>query len=407
MRVLRRVGIGYIMHRTPGSGNVIKEVYVMEKRNLCGKEISLLGCGLMRLPRAADKSIDAEAMDKLIDHALANGINYFDTAYTYGGSEAYAGQALSKYPRESYNLATKCPPWKLKTVDDFERIFDEQLASCQTDYFDFYLVHNFAQELKRADTNDECFDHFEKVGMYESLKRKKAEGRVRKIGFSFHGTVELLRKIVTNYEWDFAQIQLNYIDWTATDAKTQYEILTEHGIPIVIMEPLRGGALATLSESAVKILKDADPDASPASWGIRYAASNPNVMCVLSGMNAMDQLTDNLATMNDFKPVTDEEKAILQKAAEAYSQSGTVPCTGCRYCVPCPRGVDIPRVFSIYNHCRLVGFRIPFDNGYSTLSEKERAANCVGCGLCVAKCPQHLAIPDYLKEVDAFAKEKE
>ena len=380
----------------------------MEKRKFLSEEVSLLGYGLMRLPRVSDKSfdIDYEAAEKLIDHAIASGVNYFDTAYTYGASETVAGRILSRHPRNSYNLATKCPPWKLKTAEDFERIFDEQLAACQTDYFDFYLVHNFAQELKRADTNDECFEHFEKVGMYEALKRKKAEGKVRHIGFSFHGTIDLLRKIVDTYEWDFAQIQLNYIDWAATDAKTQYEILTEHNIPVVIMEPLRGGALATLSESAAAVLKQADPDASIASWGIRYAASFPNVLAVLSGMNEMEQLTDNLATMNDFRPVTEQEKALLQQAAEAYSKSGTIPCTGCRYCVPCPLGVDIPRVFSIYNHYQLVGFRIPFDNGYSTLGEKERASSCIGCGQCVKKCPQHLTIPEFMKEIDEFAKAK-
>jgi predicted aldo/keto reductase-like oxidoreductase len=377
----------------------------MERRKFSSKDISLLGFGLMRLPRVSDKSfdIDYEASSALIDYAMAHGINYYDVAYTYGGCETFAGHALSKYPRDSYCLATKCPPWMVKNVHDVERIFAEELERCQTYYFDFYLVHNFAQEQKRASRNEEYFEHFEKIGMYDKLRQKKDEGKIRHLGFSFHGTLTLLQKIVDKYEWDFAQIQLNYIDWTATDAKSQYEILTSHNIPLVIMEPLRGGALAGLNEEAGQILKQVQPDASLASWGLRYAASPPNVLTVLSGMNAMEQLTDNIRTMDSFKPVTDQEKELLYKAAAIYNQSGTITCTGCRYCMPCPKGVDIPRVFSIYNHYRIVKNRIPFDNGYSTLNEKEKASSCVQCGQCVKKCPQHLTIPEYMKEIDAFA----
>jgi len=376
---------------------------------MMGDRTSLLGFGFMRLPRdfANGFGIDFEASSKLVDHAIAHGVNYFDMAYTYGGSEEFAGRALSKYPRESYYLATKCPPWKLKEPEDFLKIFNGQLEACQTDYFDYYLVHNFAQENKRADNNDEAFAHFEAMGMYDMLQKLKAVGKVRHVGFSFHGTPELLRTIVAKYEWDFAQIQLNYIDYAATDAKTQYEILTDAGIPVVIMEPLRGGTLATLNEEASALLKAESPEASIASWGIRYAASFPNVMTVLSGMNALEQLDDNLATTSSFLSLTDEETELLYKASAIYNSSGTIPCTGCRYCVPCPVGVDIPRIFSIYNHCRLVGFRIPFDNGYSTLAEDEKASACIDCGLCKEKCPQHIEIPTFMQEIDAFAKAKE
>jgi predicted aldo/keto reductase-like oxidoreductase len=378
----------------------------MEKRKFYGKDISPLGFGLMRLPGVSEKSleIDYEAASRLIDHAMANGVNYYDTAYTYVGSEAFAGHALSKYPRDSYCLATKCPPWMVKNTDDFDRIFAESLERCKTDYFDFYLLHNLARESTRAAGNDEYFEKFEKVGMYDMLKQKKAEGRIRRLGFSFHGTLALFQKLVDKYEWDFAQIQLNYVDWTATDAKSQYEILTERNIPAIIMEPLRGGTLAALNEESAGMLKHARPDASLASWGIRYAASLPNVITVLSGMNTMDQLTDNIATMNSFQPVADLEKELLYKTAAVYNQSGAIACTGCRYCVPCPEGVNIPRIFSIYNHYRLVNFRIPFDNGYSTLTEREKASGCTRCGQCVEKCPQHLAIPEYMREIDEFAK---
>ena len=377
----------------------------MEKRNFFNEDVSLMGFGLMRLPRVEGTAfdIDYEAAEKLVDHAIANGINYFDMAYTYKGSEAFAGRALSKYPRDSYYLATKCPPWKLKSGEDFERIFEGELKDCQTDYIDFYLVHNFAQEMKRADGNEENFAHFEKIGMYDLLQKKKAEGKVRHIGFSFHGTPDLLERIVSKYDWDFAQIQLNYIDWSATDAKRQYEILAAHNIPVAIMEPLRGGALATLNDEASKALKEARPNATIASWGIRYAASFPKVFNVLSGMNEMEQLNDNLATMNNFEPLTDKETELLHEAASIYNRSGAIPCTGCRYCMPCPVGVNIPSIFSIYNHYKLVKFRIPFDNGYSSLSEKEKAASCINCGKCSAQCPQHITIPEYMKEIADFA----
>jgi len=378
----------------------------MKKSSFFGGDISMLGFGLMRLPRVdgMTSDIDYAAASELVDHAMANGVNLFDTAYTYGGSEEFVGRALSKYPRDSYYISTKCPPWKVSGSEDFERIFDEQLQRCKTDYFDFYLVHNMAQEAKRAAGNEEYFERFENIGFYDMLEAKKAKGQIRRIGFSFHGTVTMMQKLVERYEWDFALIQLNYIDWAATDAKSQYEILTSRGIPVMVMEPLRGGSLAHLCTDSAKMLKDADPSASLASWGFRYAASLPNVAAVFSGMNAMDQLEDNIKTMSSFRAVDAREMALLQEAAIAFNKSGVISCTGCGYCLPCPHGVGIARIFSIYNHCRLRGYRIPFDNGYSTLDDSEKASACVGCGVCTEKCPQHLAIPELLREIDEFAK---
>jgi len=377
----------------------------MDTRLFKAADISLLGFGLMRLPRRQGKpfDIDYEASTELIEHAMANGVNYFDTAYTYGGSEDFVGHALSVYRRDSYYLATKCPPWMINGEEDFERIFAEQQKRCNTDYFDFYLVHNFAQESKRAAGNAEYFERFEKIGMYDMLKRKKAEGKIRNIGFSFHGTLEILRRTVEEYGWDFAQIQLNYVDWKATDAKAQYDVLAKKGIPAIVMEPLRGGALAQLNEASAAVLKAARPDESIASWGLRYAASLPGVLTVLSGMNSMPQLLDNISALSGFTPVTDKDKELLDEAAAIFSKSGTIGCTGCGYCLPCPGGVNIPSVFSIYNHARRAGFHIPFDNGYATLEEGEKASNCVQCGLCMERCPQHLAIPEYLREVDDYA----
>jgi len=381
----------------------------MTRSKLFNGDISLLGFGLMRLPKVGDNmsAIDHEASERLVDHAMRSGVNYYDTAYTYGGSEEFVGRALSKYPRDSYYLATKCPPWKIKGIDDFERIFDEQCQRCKTDYFDFYLVHNLAQEAKRAQGNESHLEEFERLKIYDMFKQKKAEGRIKRLGFSFHGTFEIMQKLVDDYEWDFAQIQLNYIDWTATNAKDQYELLTSRGIPLIIMEPLRGGALAQLNADAAALLKKTQPEASVASWGFRYAASLPNVVTVLSGMNSMEQLKDNIATLDNFRPVTEAERELLYEAASVYTSSGAVACTGCGYCLPCPLGVNIPRIFSVYNHYKLVKYRIPFDNGYSTLADQEKASACTACGQCVEKCPQHLSIPEYMQEIDTFAKSAE
>jgi len=377
----------------------------MSVEDFDGTAVSRLGFGLMRLPKNIENptDIDYDTSEKLVDHAIKSGVNYFDTAYTYVGSEEFAGFALSKYQRDSYYLATKCPPWMVNDLADFERIFAEQQRRCKTGYFDYYLIHNLAQEEKRAAGNEEYFKEFERIGMYDMLRRKKEEGLINRIGFSFHGTLELFRKLVDRYKWDFAYVQLNYIDWTATDAQTQYELLTSHGIPVNVMEPLRGGTLATLSDDAAKILKRFKPDDSLASWGIRYAASLPNVATIMSGMNSMEQLEDNISTLRNFTPITDHEKELLDEAAAVYNRSGAIACTACGYCLPCPREVNIPRIFSVYNLALLRGYRIPFDNGYSTLGENEKASNCNGCGHCTKNCPQHLSIPGYMREIDEYA----
>ena len=374
----------------------------MEKRKFRDLDISLLGFGLMRLPRLPGgepgkmPDVDFDKASMLVEQAIKAGVNYFDTAYVYGGSEAFAGQALSKYPRDSYYLATKIPPGMVKTEADFERIFAEQLARCQTDYFDFYLLHNLTQELKSPEENGG-------LDIFALLEKKRAEGKIRWIGFSFHGAPKALRKLAVSYEWDFAQVQLNYVDMKATDAKTQYEILAENNIPVVIMEPLRGGALADLGVEANEMLKKARPESSLASWGIRFAASLPSVLTVLSGMNEKEQMYDNIATIAAFEPVTDEEKALLEEVSIVYGKSGVIACTGCRYCAPCPEGVDIARVFSIYNHYLVVKSRIPFTNSYNSLEETEKASSCIQCGQCVDKCPQHLDIPSFMKEIADFA----
>ncbi|MDR3278893.1 MAG: aldo/keto reductase [Synergistaceae bacterium] len=378
----------------------------MEKRLFkgIGEEISTLGFGLMRLPlkSSSSRDIDFEMGRRMVDRAIEAGVNYFDTAWIYheGASELFAGEAMSRHPRGSYHLATKMPVWELASRGDMERVFSEQLRKCRVDCFDFYLLHNIG-----GDTYDMAL----KYDVYEFLNKKKKEGYIRFLGFSVHDGPELLEKIANNWKWDFAQIQLNYIDWEALDARRQYEILESRGIPVVVMEPVRGGALANLGHEAEGILKRADPAASQASWAMRYAASLPGVITVLSGMSNPEQLEDNLKTMTNFRPLSDAERATLDEAAKIYRASGTIPCTACRYCMDCPSGVDIPRVFSIYNHYRMVLSSNPgiagivFRNNYRTMSDIQRADSCVSCGNCVDLCPQGINIPGFMKEIAEFA----
>ena len=273
--------------------------------------------------------MDRATARMMVDRAMAAGCNYFDTAYMYhnGESEMFAAEALKKYPRDSYCLTTKMPTIMLKQEEDLERIFQEQLRRTQAGYFDFYLMHWL---------NADHWKIAEKLKLYDFMKKKQAEGKIRRIGFSYHGEPEVLEKIAKAYPWDVAQIQLNYLDWDLCRSREQYEVLTKLGIPVLVMEPLKGGTLAKLTPEAKAIFEKADPEASAASWGLRYVASLPNVLCVLSGMSAPDQMADNLKTFSPFKPLTDAERKTIAEALAAYRKSGAVPCTACRYCAPCP-----------------------------------------------------------------------
>lgn len=354
-------------------------------------KVSLLGMGCMRLPKVdpEKEDIDYEKAQEIIDYAYANGVNYFDTAYGYHGgqSELFVGQALKKYPRESFFLASKMPIWCVKEKGDVERIFNEQLQRCQTEYFDFYLFHS---------QNAANFQKCQEFGVYEFLSQMKAEGKIRRLGFSFHDTPEVLRHICDTYPWDFAQIQLNYLDWEMQDAKTQYQILNDREIPVIVMEPIRGGALASPCEAADILFREERPDKSVASWAIRFAASLPGVLTVLSGMSNMEQVRDNVDTMTRFEPLTDREREVIDEALEAYRKKDTVPCTGCRYCMDCPFGVDIPKMFSLYNHYVLDRDGEDYLEAYEAQPESERADQCQACGACMEKCPQHIRIPDQM-----------
>ncbi len=374
---------------------------MIAKRNYknTDEQISLLGFGCMRLPKIdPEKSdIDKTKAQEMIDYAYAHGVNYYDTAYPYheGKSELFVGEALKKYPRESFHLASKMPVWLVEKPEDTLKYFEEQLKKCQVEYFDFYLCH--ALNLDRLEI-------IQKNHIFETLQKEKEAGRIKHLGFSFHGSVEALDKIAHAYPWDFAQIQLNYYDWDMQNAQQEYKILEDLGMPVVIMEPVRGGALNTLCPEALEMLKKADPKASPASWAIRFAASLPGVLTVLSGMTAMEHVTDNVATVDEFKPLTEEERELLFKVADVYKKSKTVPCTGCRYCMDCPAGVDIPAVFKIYNQYCTTENKAAFVADYDALGESKQAHNCVACRQCCSQCPQSIDIPARMEDAVALAK---
>ncbi|MDR1030702.1 MAG: aldo/keto reductase [Treponema sp.] len=371
----------------------------MEIRNLKNGNIGLLGFGLMRLPCTGDYGdVDTAKGIEMVDFALAQGVNYFDTAWMYhnGNSEYFAGEALSRYPRNRFYLADKMPLMALKAEEDVERIFNEQLKKCRTDYFDFYLLHNINQAHIQTVTS---------LKVYEKLKQKQEQGLINYLGFSFHDRPELLQRVVEQYDWDFAQIQLNYVDWELQQAGKLYGILEQKNIPVCIMEPIRGGSLANLPEEAAGILKAADPQASLAAWALRYAASLPGVQVVLSGMSTLEQVQDNVQTMSPLKPLTDEERGVIEKALTAYRKAGAVPCTSCRYCMDCPQGVEIPKNLGVYNNYKRATAqsnpmaKMHFEMEYGFFKDAERASNCIACGACKTLCPQHIDIPHWMKTI--------
>ena len=356
----------------------------------------LLGFGLMRLPQK-DGKVDEETAGKMVAKAMAAGCNYFDTAYMYhdGESEKFVGRVLSKYPRESYFLTSKMPIAMMHSVDDNERIFKEQLERTQAGYFDFYFLHWLNA------------DHWEKAKCFRTLefmKKMQAEGKIRRLGFSFHGEPETLETIAKAYPWDLVQIQLNYLDWELCRSGEQYEVLTTLGIPISVMEPLKGGTLVKLTPEAKSVFEQANPNASLASWGLRYVASLPNIQVVLSGMSAIEQMEDNIRTFSPMVPLSDAERKVIAQALVAYRKSGAIPCTACRYCSPCPAGVDIPRNLALLNQIKGGGPMFQAKLVYDAMQENSRASSCVGCGACRKKCPQSIDIPEYMKEIAATLK---
>ena len=360
-----------------------------------------LGFGLMRLPEK-DGTIDLEQVCRMADAYLDAGFNYFDTAYVYhsGNSEKIVKEVLAKrHPRDRYTVATKLPAWCLKEAADRDRIFNEQLERCGLDYFDFYLLHSI-EEGGNGETYDrlDCF----KWGL-----QKKAEGKIRHFGFSFHGSPEYLEKVLDAHpEVEFVQIQLNYADWENPVVRSGrlYEILRERNIPIIVMEPVKGGRLARLTEAQEAMLKAVRPDSSVASWALRFVASLPGVATILSGMSNPGQMADNLATFTSFEPLTDAEKAVVEEVRRSIMSVEQIGCTACRYCTDgCPMNIAIPDVFRAVNTMKLYHEEFRPKSFYKGLIGQGhgRAADCVACGQCESVCPQHLPIIELLKDASA------
>ena len=359
-------------------------------------KLSILGMGAMRLPVVGGDqgNIDYEKAKAIIDRAYQGGVNYYDTAYIYhnGKSEEFLGKALAEYPRESYYVADK---FNLQAEPDYKKRFPEQLSRLNMEYIDFYLIHGI---------QDAWMDQFLECGALRYFDELKKQGKIRNLGFSFHASPDSLRKLLKIYPWDFVQIQLNYLDWYYGDAKELYEILEEAEIPIMIMEPVRGGKLANLTPEAEAILKEADPEASIASWALRFVMSRPQVQVVLSGMSNLEQMEDNLHIFSETACLTEEEEALVKKAADEFRSKVGVGCTACRYCTPnCPIGLDIPKILSLYNDVKLVNeeWRATFADA---MPEGKRPEDCIGCGACTGHCPQSLDVPAVMKEMAEIRK---
>ncbi len=353
----------------------------------------------MRLPRTDNGGIDIEQTKEMVDIFMGAGFTYFDTAWAYEGSEDAARKALvERYPRDSFTLATKNAAWRNEaTKEQARKQLDESLERTGAGYFDFYLLHNVSGDHKRI------FDEYE---MWDFVNEKKAEGLIKNIGFSFHSTPEDLEKLFNEHpEVDFVQLQINYADWNdkTVQSRANYEMARKYNKPVVIMEPVKGGMLADPADSVKSILKEAEPDMSCSSWGIRFAASLPGIITVLSGMSSIAQVEDNVSYMKDFKKLTNEEEDVIEEAQKAFAAIPLIPCTGCDYCAAeCPRNISISRSFKAMNDYTLYGHTIS-DHDLRRINEigKNMADKCVRCGRCEKVCPQHIAIRDELAKVAA------
>lgn len=380
----------------------------MEKRRLekLGIETSLLGFGCMRFPVTAEGEIDEPLAERMLDKAIAEGVNYIDTAYPYhnGASETFVGKVLKKYDRSSFYLATKLPCWKVDKLEDVDTIFEEQLGKLQTDYIDFYLLH--ALDKGR-------FRKMVELGCVEKLEELKAQGKIKYLGFSFHDSYDVFEEILNYREWDFCQIQLNYMDANEKEEFQQagmkgYRLTEEKGVPLVIMEPIKGGSLAAFPEDITEKYRSLDPDASVASFALRWVGSLPNVKVILSGMSTMEQVEDNLKTFADFKPLSEKESETIEEIVALINSRIQNGCTGCSYCMPCPAGVDIPRNFRIWNVYHMYrNYDMVKDRWENGLAEENKAKNCIKCGKCEKACPQKLSIRADLERVQADLDKKE
>jgi predicted aldo/keto reductase-like oxidoreductase len=365
-----------------------------------GNRLSVLGFGCMRFPRGLTARIDMEKTEGLILSAIDRGVNYFDTAYVYGGSEAALGEILHRNGmRERIFLATKLPYGQCKRFADFDRLFGEQLERLKTDFIDYYLIHNISDVPPWRDLRE--------LGIEAWIAEKKREGRIRRIGFSFHGAQNGFPALLDAYDWDFCQIQYNYMDENYQAGRVGLRKAHEKGLPVVIMEPLLGGKLADgLPAKAARCFKEANGDLSAAAWGLRWLWNQPEVTVILSGMNSAEQLDDNVKTAEDAAPgmLSARETAAFPPAIAALREAYKIPCTGCNYCMPCPKGVNIPGCFAAYNASYAMGFVTGMQQ-YITCTSANRpegysgGRDCVKCGRCEKECPQRIAITDSLAAV--------
>lgn len=364
-----------------------------------GCEISRLGYGGMRFPKNGDE-VDVEEAVKLLRKAYDMGVNYFDTAVVYhkGESEKIFGKAFEIYDRSSYYLADKMSIWVCKDEQKMKDLFERQLKTLKTDYIDFYLVHSLNR------------NHYQKVKEFhcvEFLQEMKRQGKIKHLGFSFHDTYPVFTQILNDYDWDFVQIQLNYLDWQNQGAEQLYRELEKRNLPCMVMEPVRGGYLATLDEQRAKPFLEMEPNRSIASWAIRWVESLPQVTVVLSGMSDMAQLEDNVAMMTNFEPMNEKELEAVAKVVEEIRKVNDIPCTGCRYCMDCPMGVDIPEIFAIYSRLKIFGKDKSFVEDYKEVMENGNGAeHCVGCQQCMNHCPQSIEIPDKLAMIHRLYLDK-
>ncbi|HIV35028.1 MAG TPA: aldo/keto reductase [Candidatus Blautia intestinigallinarum] len=362
-----------------------------------GLKLSALGMGAMRLPviDGDDAKVDAAAAQEMVDYAMEHGINYYDTAWGYhnGNSELVMGQALSKYPRENFYLATKFPGYDLSNMDKVEEIFEKQLEKCQVSYFDFYLFHNVCEM-----NIDAYLDP--KYGIYEYLMKQKENGRIRHLGFSAHGSYEVIKRFLEAYgeHMEFCQLQINYVDWSFQDAKKKVELLKSYGIPVWVMEPLRGGRLAKLPENAEKQLKELRPDEKIPAWAFRFLQTIPEVTMVLSGMSNYEQMKENIQTFETEKPLSETEMETLLSVADGML-NGTLPCTACHYCVShCPQGLDIPALLELYNEHNFTGGGFIAPMALMAIPKEKHPDACVGCRSCEEVCPQQIKISEAMAD---------
>lgn len=368
------------------------------RKDRYGKEISQLGFGCMRFPKKGG-SIDYDATEKLLMHAIEQGVNYYDTAYIYPGSEECLGKLLAKNNvREKVYIATKLPQYLMKSAAQIDKTFKEELSRLQTNYVDYYLMHMFTDYAE--------WEHLQSLGIEEWIKAHKADGSVRNVGFSYHGDTTMFLKLLDAYDWDFCQIQYNYLDETSQAGRIGLEAAYKKGIPVIIMEPLRGGKLVQLPEAANKLLRESDKKYTPAQLGLRWLWNQPGVTCILSGMSSMEMVVENIKTASEavVGDFTEEDFAIVENVKKIIKEKEKVGCTGCRYCMPCPKGVDIPGNFYYYNLMYIdkkTSARFEFAQNMGLRTEPGFASQCINCGKCEKHCPQHLPIREKLKEADS------